>query len=228
MAVRKSGSRKPQKTRIIVVDDHPMVRERLAQLINRESDLVVCCEAEDAEQAMHHIVVHKPDMAIVDLSLKETDGLVLIKDIRSRMPGLPILVLSMHDETMYVERVLRAGARGYITKEEATQKVMTAIRRVLSGDIYVSDRMSGQVLEKIATGQINPEIRQVSVLSDRELDVFRRIGKGHSTKQIAESIKISHKTVESYRARIRAKLGIHSSTHLLQQAIQFVQSGEDS
>ncbi len=214
-----------RKARIFLVDDHPIVRERLAQLVNRERDMVACGEAEDVDQVLPGIREHRPDLVLLDLSLKDADGMVLIKEIREQFPSLPVLVLSMHDESLYAERVLRAGARGYITKQEATHKVMVAIRQVLGGAVYVSDKMSGLILQKMATGRMYADNSVLSVLSDRELAVFRRIGLGQSTVQIAEAFHLSRKTVESYRARIRNKLGISSPTHLLQQAMLWVQSG---
>ena len=221
MKKRRKG--KNQRARILIVDDHPIVRERLSQLIDRETDLITCGEAEDAPQALRQITERKPDLAIVDLSLKETDGITLIKEIRGQFPRLPVLVLSMHDEALYAERSLRAGARGYITKQEATQKVLGAIRRVIEGEIYLSEKMSHHILEKIDKLPTDSEDPALGVLSDRELEVFRRVGMGHGTRQIAKAFQISSKTVETYRARIRRKLGITNNTQFLQEAMQWVQ-----
>lgn len=168
---------------------------------------------------------NEPDIVIVDLVLKETNGLDLIKDLQCRYPKLSILVLSMYDEGLYAERVLRAGARGYVTKQEATQNVMAAIRRVLGGEIYLSDRMSSHLLQKVAKGQPAPVNSPVEILSDRELEVFQLIGCGHGTREIAEVLGIGLKTIESYRTRIKEKLKISNSVLLMQHAIRWMEDG---
>ena len=178
------------KTRILIVDDHPIVRQGLAELINHESDLAVCGQAEDSYEAIKAIKELNPDAAIIDISLRETSGLELIKDIHSQYPDLPVLALSMHDETLYAERALRAGAMGYIMKQEATENVIVAVRKVLAGDIYVSERMAGRMVRKLVTGQIETSTSQVDSLSDRELEVFHLIGKGHGTRQISERLHL--------------------------------------
>lgn len=225
MTTGDTNKARKTRTRILIVDDHPIVRERLSQLINRESDMMACGEAEDGPQALQQLESKHPGLAIVDLSLKDTDGMALIREIRSRYPAVPVLVLSMHDEALYAERVLRAGAMGYIAKQEATQKVLTAIRQVLSGKVYVSEAMSAHLLQQIGKAGPSADPSALKSLSDRELEVFRRIGTGQTTRQIAESFQVSLKTVESYRARIRKKLGINSSTQLLHEAILWVESG---
>jgi DNA-binding NarL/FixJ family response regulator len=211
----------PRKNRILVVDDHPIVRQGLALLINQEADLVVCGEAEEAMGAMHVLASSKPDILIVDISLSGPDGIDLLKNIRNLYPTLPVLILSMHDESIYAERALRAGANGYIMKQEATEKVLVALRRILAGEIYVSDRIANKMLKHYITG--SSTIRQSSIadLSDRELEVFRLIGEGHGTRQIAEELHLSVKTVESYQAHIKEKLSLRSARELMQHAIQW-------
>ena len=215
------------KTRILIVDDHPIVRQGLAELINHESDLVVCGQAEDAHEAIKAIKDLSPTMAIIDISLKETSGLELIKDIHSQYPDLPVLALSMHDEMLYAERALRAGAMGYIMKQEATENVIVAVRRILGGEIYVSDRMAARMVRKLVTGQIETTTSQVASLSDRELEVFHLIGKGHGTRQISERLHLSVKTIETYRAHIKEKLNLADAAELLQYAIQWVSTCGD-
>jgi DNA-binding NarL/FixJ family response regulator len=217
----KLQSSAPAKKRILVVDDHPIVRQGLALLINREADLLVCGEAEDAMGAMHVLASAKPDVLIVDLSLSGPDGLDLLKNIRTTHPALPVLILSMHDELIYAERALRAGANGYIMKQVATEKVLVAVRRILAGEIYVSDRIANRMLKHYITGSGTTRRSSIADLSDRELEVFRLIGEGHGTRQIAEELHISIKTVESYQAHIKDKLSLRSSRELMQHAIQW-------
>ncbi len=215
------------RTRILIVDDHPIVRQGLAELINHEGDLVVCGQAEDSHGAMKAIRELNPNMAIIDISLKETSGLELIKDIHSQHADVPVLALSMHDETLYAERALRAGAMGYIMKQEATENVIGAVRKILGGEIYVSDRMAGRMVRKLVTGQTETSTSQVDSLSDRELEVFHLIGKGHGTRQISERLHLSVKTIETYRAHIKEKLNLADAAELLQYAIQWVSSCGD-
>lgn len=212
------------KKRILLVDDHPMVRDCLAHLINQQADLAVVGEAESAVQALQTLETTVMDLAIVDLSLKGSHGIELIKDIAARFPAVPVLVLSMHDESLFAERILRAGARGYITKQEATEKVMVAIRRVLNGEIYLSDQISSKLLQKLTknqapTGSGTP----LDVLSDREIEVYELIGKGQSTRQIAETMNLDIKTVETYRARLKDKLSLKDTVTLIQSATHWVQ-----
>jgi DNA-binding NarL/FixJ family response regulator len=215
------------KTRVFLVDDHPLVREWLSQLIQRESDMEVCGEAEDAPEAIAGIEKCHPDIVIADISLKKTHGLELVKDLQVRAPSLPVLVLSMHDESLYAERVLRAGAKGYITKQEATKKILLAIRQVLTGQIYVSEKMATRMLHKLVVGHHQEQKSPVERLTDRELEVFQLIGRGQGTRKIAEDLHLGIKTVESYRARIKEKLKLQDGTQLLQQAIQWVHSLQD-
>ncbi len=217
----KSQARAVAKKRILVVDDHPIVREGLALLINREADLLVCGEADDAMGAMHVVASAKPDVLIVDLSLNGPDGLDLLKNIRIKHPGLPVLILSMHDELIYAERALRAGANGYIMKQVATEKVLVAVRRILSGEVYVSDRVANRMLKRYFTGSGAGKNSAIADLSDRELEVFRLIGEGHGTRQIAVELHLSIKTVESYQAHIKDKLSLRSARELMQHAIQW-------
>jgi DNA-binding NarL/FixJ family response regulator len=209
------------KKRILVVDDHPIVRQGLALLLNREPDLLVCGEAEEANGALHVLASARPDVLIVDISLNGPDGLDLLKTIRTTHPTLPVLVLSMHDESIYAERALRAGANGYIMKQEATEKVLVAVRRILSGGIYVSDRIANKMLKHYITGAGTLRNSSIADLSDRELEVFRLIGEGHGTRQIAEELHLSIKTVESYQAHIKEKLSLRSARELMQHAIQW-------
>jgi len=210
-----------RKIKVFVVDDHPIVRQGLALLINREQDLVVCGEAEDAQSAMQSVNAVRPDIMVVDISLSGPDGLDLLKDVRMRHPDLPVLILSMHDESIYAERALRAGAQGYIMKQEATEKVLVALRRILSHEIYVSERIANRMLQRYIGSPTSERPSSVADLTDRELEVFRLIGEGHSTRQIAEELHISVKTVESYQAHIKEKLSLRSARELVQHAIQW-------
>ncbi len=210
-----------KKNKVFLVDDHPVVREGMTLLINRESDLAVCGEAEDAHSAAQAVATAKPDVMVVDISLNGPDGLDLLKDIRLRHPDLPVLILSMHDECIYAERALRAGAQGYIMKQEATEKVLVALRRILSGEIYVSERIANRMLQRYIGSSGTGQPSSVADLTDRELEVFRLIGEGHSTRQIAEELHISVKTVESYQAHIKEKLSLRSARELVQHAIQW-------
>src|SRR5579859_3474636 len=220
MAAKAQAVRKLQKrTRILLVDDHPMVRERLAELINREPDLSVCAEAEDRHQAIDTIKARQPDLVIVDITLKNSDGVELVKDIHSRWPALLMLVLSMHDESLYAERVLRAGARGYITKQEATRSILQAIRRVLEGQIFLSEAIASQILGRMTAAGPGEVLGPVESLADRELQVFELTGRGLNTRQIAQQLHIGVKTVETYRHRIREKLNLQHPTDLLRSAI---------
>jgi len=209
---------------VLIVDDHPVVRQGLALLINQEKDLEVRGYAEDAFQAMQVIKDIQPDVVIVDISLKDTSGMDLIKDMKIQYPNVPILILSMHDESLYAERALRAGAKGYIMKHEATERVITAIRRVLAGEIYVSDSMAAKMVTKLATGITPQSASPVECLSDRELEVFRLIGEGHKTRDVAEKLHLSVKTIETYRAHIKEKLGFKDGNELFRFAVEWVNS----
>ena len=222
----KARHKTRQKARVLVVDDHPVVRQGLRLLIDHESDLEVCAEAETVADALEAITKHKPDVAVVDLSLRGTSGLELIKDIRVRHADLPVLVLSMSDESVYAERVLRAGARGYLMKEAATDEVLTALRRVLDGGIYLSDAMASRLLAQLVRGVPADGGSPVDRLSDRELEVFGLIGRGLGTGEIARRLHLSPKTIETYRAHIKQKLNLADATELLQHAIYYVRESE--
>ena len=210
-----------RKKTVFVVDDHPIVRQGLTLLINQEADLTVCGEAEEMHSALSAIQATRPDILIVDISLNGPDGLELLKNIRILSPRLPVLILSMHDESIYAERALRAGANGYIMKQEATEKVLVALRRILSGEIYVSDRIANSMLRHYVRGAGPSEHSSISDLTDRELEVFRLIGEGQGTRQIAEALHLSVKTVESYQAHIKEKLSLRSARELVQYAVQW-------
>lgn len=210
-----------RKTRIFIVDDHPIVREGLSLMMNREPDMMVCGEAEEATRALPAIAAAKPDFLIVDISLSGPDGLDLLKSIRARYPRLPVLILSMHDEAIYAERALRAGANGYIMKQEATDAVLVAVRQILSNKVYVSDRIANRMLRQYIKGSTSETKSPIAELSDRELEVFRLIGEGHVTRRIAEQLHLSVKTVESYQAHIKEKLALKNGRELVQRAIQW-------
>lgn len=220
MLVKSQAVAKTQKrARILLVDDHPLVRERLAEIINREPDLTVCAEAEDRHQAIDTIKLRHPTLVIVDITLKNSDGVELIKDIHARWPSLLMLVVSMHDESLYAERVLRAGAHGYITKQEATRSILRAIRRVLDGQIFLNENIASQIIGRLTSSNRAAAGSPVEALADRELQVFELTGRGLNTRQIAEQLHIGVKTVETYRHRIREKLKLESPPALLQSAI---------
>ena len=228
LRTKSDSTATPVKTKVFLVDDHPLVREWLTQLIQRENDLAVCGEAEDTHEALEKITATGPDIVVADISLKSTHGLELVKDLQVRYPSLPVLVLSMHDESLYAERVLRAGAKGYITKQEATKKILLAIRQVLSGQIYISETMASRMVHKMVLGRAQEQKSPIERLTDRELEVFQLIGQGQGTRRIAAELHLGIKTVESYRARIKEKLNLDDGTQLLQQAIQWVHSLKDA
>ena len=214
-----------RKKRVLIVDDHPILRKGLSLLINQETDLMVGGEAEDARRAIEQIDALKPDLVIVDISLPGIDGIELLRRIKQRYGELPTLVVSMHDESVFAERALRAGARGYIMKQEALENVLVAIRKVLGGEIFVSSRIATRMLEKLVDGHAaRPAASPIDLLSDRELTVFRLIGQGFGTRQIAEKLHLSVKTVESYRSHLKDKLRLDTGTDLLKAAIEWVQS----
>lgn len=211
-----------QKKRILVIDDHAMIREGLIQLIDREDDLAVCGEAGDPFTALELIGSTQPDLVLADLTLPGKSGIELIKDIRAMYPGVVVLVLSMHDETIYAERVLRAGARGYIMKQEGGQRLMEAIRRVVSGQSYVSERVASKIVDLFSGNQ--SEISPVERLTDREFEVFQLIGAGKTTQAIADELHLSSKTVEVHRARIKEKLQLTTGAELISFAARWMQT----
>ena len=220
-------SKKPatqNRKRIFIVDDHPMMRQGLAQLIGAETDMAICGEAENAESALDNIGTLRPDLVLADISLPGKNGLELIKDFQAVQPGLPVLVISMHDESLYAERVLRAGGRGYIMKQEGGKKLMLAIRQVLAGKIYVSEKMSADILEIFSGRRAGTEGSPVEKLTDREFEVFQFIGQGKGTRNIAEKLHLSVKTVEAHRANIKAKLKLKSASELVRFAVRWSES----
>jgi DNA-binding NarL/FixJ family response regulator len=211
----------PPKARILLVDDHPLVREWLATLINQQSDLQVCGEADSAPKALALIDTVKPDVAIVDISMEGGSGIELLKNVKTSHPSVLLIVLSMHDETLYAERALRAGARGYIMKREATKGVLQAIRAVLGGKLYLSDKMAIKMAEQFVVGGPRATRTGIETLSDRELEVFQLLGRGLSTRQIGEELHVSFKTVQAFSARIKEKLKLASATELLREAVRW-------
>ena len=222
------AARVTERYRVFLVDDHPIVRQGLTLLINQEPDLVVCGEAEAAWPVPAALAALNPDVLVLDISLNGPDGLDLLKSIRATDTNLPILVLSMHDESLYAERALRAGANGYIMKQEATERVLVAIRRILRHEVYVSDRIANTMLQQLVSKQIHSPQSLVATLSDRELEVFRLIGDGHGTREIAEQLHLSIKTVESYQAHIKDKLSLPSARALMQRAIEWRLSSDST
>jgi DNA-binding NarL/FixJ family response regulator len=220
MATKPQFASHTKKYRVLLVDDHPIVRQGLALLIDREADLSVCGEAEGSHSAFLAISTLRPDIVVLDISLSGPDGLDILKEIRTKTTNLPVLILTMHDESIYAERAMRAGANGYIMKQEATEKVLVAIRRILQGEVYLSDRLTNSMLRQYARGT-TPQSSPLLNLSDRELEVFRLIGKGHGTRQIADDLHVSVKTIESYQAHIKEKLALRNSRELVQHAIEW-------
>jgi DNA-binding NarL/FixJ family response regulator len=224
MKNEKRGKTGPGPKRILIVDDHPMMRQGLMQLIESERDLVVCGEAENAGQALERAGQLKPDLLLADISLPGKNGLELIKDLQSTRSSLPVLIISMHDEMLYGERVLRAGGRGYIMKQEGGKKIMEAIRQVLSGKVFVSEKMSSQILENLTNRSPRPTRSPVERLTDREFEVFQLIGQGLSTREIAGQLHLSSKTVEVHRINIKQKLNLKTATELIRFAVRWVES----
>jgi len=214
----------PAKKRIMLVDDHPMLRAGLAALIDKQADLVVCCEAEDPGKALQAIAQTKPDLIVTDLTMPGRGGLELIKDLQAMHPGLPALVVSMHDEMLYAERALRAGARGYLMKEAGGEKFLVAIRHILGGQVYVSERMSAQLFEAMTSRKPRGSSSPIEKLSDREFEVFQLIGQGKNTRDIAQHLHLSPKTVDVHRANIKGKLGIPDATALVSHAVRWVET----
>ena len=214
------------KIRVLIVDDHPIVRRGIAQLINQEADLTTCCEAGSAQEALDLMVNETPDILLVDISLDGVSGIELVKMLKSRHPKTPALVISMHDESLYAERALRAGARGYIMKQEATEKVLTAIRQVIRGNIYLSERMQAKILQRVLSGD-DGGLSPIDLLSDRELEVFRLIGHGFATSDIARELSRSVKTVETHRAHLKDKLGLKNAAELTRYAVQWIEQEKE-
>jgi DNA-binding NarL/FixJ family response regulator len=212
---------KPKKAQILIVDDHPMTRAGLTHLINHQGDTEVCGEAEDAAQALDLLAMSQPDLILIDITLPDKSGLELIKDVKAIRPDLAILVISMHDESLYADRVLRAGARGYITKHEGGEKLIGAIRHVLNGKIYVSESMSSHILEMFSGAPSGADRSSIQNLSDREFEVFQVLGEGLSSQQIAKKLHLSAKTVDAHRANIKTKLKINTTAELISFAARW-------
>jgi DNA-binding NarL/FixJ family response regulator len=213
------------RRRVYLVDDHPLVREGLTKLIGQEPDLCVCGEAAEAGPAFDGIVAAAPDAVVIDLSLQNDSGLDLIKRLQILADPPPVLVLSMHDEAFYAERALRAGALGYVMKRETSGKIISALRRVLSGQLYVSAAMSQQAAEKFLRTRAVASSSPLESLTDREIEVFRRIGQGHENRRIAEDLHLSLKTVQTHCAHIKEKLGLENATVLMREAVRWVERG---
>ncbi len=224
-----------EKTRILLVDDHPIMRQGLANVLNQQAHLAVCGEATTPAEALAMAERLRPDLALIDLSLRGGDGIELLKDLRVRQPRLLTLVLSMHDEAIFAERALRAGARGYVMKQEKIDRLLLAINRVLSGAIYVSDQVAAHAVARLAVGSQGAAAQETPVtmdayverLTDRELQVFRLVGRGLGTRLIAETLHLSRKTIESHREHIKTKLGLKDGSELIQRAIQWARNTPD-
>ena len=222
MPQAKPEPAKDKRTRILLVDDHAVVRYGIAQLINRQPDLVVCGEEEAASNALSAIARLKPDLVIADISLKDSSGLELMRNIKAQYSKLPVLVVSAHDESVYAEIAFRAGALGYLMKQEALEKIIAAIRRVISGNIYVSEALGARMLQQQVRGKPDLQQSPVEGLSDRELEVFQLIGQWKKTSEIAHELHLSIKTIEYYREQIKKKLGLKNSAELTQHATAWV------
>ena len=218
----RSDERKATKRRLFLVEDHPVTREGFAQLINYQPDLEVCGQAGTAAKAITGIEELAPDLAIVDISLTESNGLELIKQLKSRSPSLPVLVLSTHDEALYAQRAVRAGARGYVMKQAPTREVMNAIRTVLGGDLYLSDPLRSRLVREHLDGRKREQGTEVEGLSDRELEIFGLIGHGDTTRRIATKLHVSVSTVETHRAHIKEKLSLRNAMELVRRAVEWV------
>jgi DNA-binding NarL/FixJ family response regulator len=219
-----STSSEPVRHRIFLVDDHPVTREGVRVLIDQEPDLVVCGQADSAPAALQLIQRLKPDLAVVDITLKTTSGIELMKNVKALLPDLPVLIMSMHDESLYAERALRAGAKGYVMKHEASDRILTAIRSVIAGDLYLSEKMKEKMLHRLVRSRKNEVVFTIDTLSDREMEVFQLIGNGFGTRQIAEKLNLSVKTIDSYREHLKLKLRLEKGSDLVRHAIQWVRS----
>ena len=215
----------PVKARILIVDDHVIVRQGIAQLVNREPDLDVCQEAGDADSAIAVLRETQVDLAIVDISLPGTSGIELVKLMRDAQPQLPVLVMSMHDEALYSDRAFRAGAKGYVMKQEATEKLLAAIRKILNGGVYVSDRMQSVMVQRFLNSGVDETVSFIDNLTDREFEILRMIGQGLTVAEIADKLGRSAKTVEAHRANLREKLGLKRAAELARFATQWVERG---
>ncbi|MBI3418409.1 MAG: response regulator transcription factor [Verrucomicrobia bacterium] len=221
---KTASTDKLAKRRVLLVDDHPMTREGLAAIINRQADLEVCCEASNPAEAMSALAKLKPDLMVTDLTMPGRSGVEFLKDVHAMMPELPMLVLSMHDEMLYAERALRAGARGYVMKDAGSAKLLEVIRLVLSGQSYVSPQMSARILDAMTGHRPRGSSSPIEKLSDREFEVFQLLGSGKSTKEVAQALNLSPKTVDVHRGRIKEKLQLKDATSLLHHAVRWVET----
>ncbi|MFC5453634.1 response regulator transcription factor [Prosthecobacter fluviatilis] len=212
----------PGQQRILIVDDHPIFRKGIAMLLEHEKDIVICGEAETAAQAMGLVERHEFELVIADISLKDINGIELVKSLKALRPHLPVLVLSMHDESLYAERALRAGARGYLMKQAPPDQVVTAIRQVLRGELYLSTAANLLMLNSFVAGRDNSGKSSVEKLSDRELEIFELLGQGRGTSMIAHDLRLSVKTIEAHRSHIKTKLGISTAPELVRAAVEWV------
>ena len=225
MALKKKQDKtNEKKTQVLIVDDHPVIRDGLVTIINHERDLNVCGQAEDAYIALKAVAELKPDIVVTDISLKSSDGIELTKNIKARYPRLLVIILSIHDESIYAERALLAGAKAYLMKDEVSENVIKAIRTVLNGEIYVSDAISKKFLHKIARDKAGIAKTPIESLSDREFEIFRLIGEGLKASQMAKQLHLSIKTIETYRSRIKEKLNLPNASELLQYSIRWAKS----
>ena len=227
MPSKTSKASLSRRHKVFLVEDHPVTREGLAQLINYQDDLLVCGTAGTAAKALGDIETTRPDLVVVDVSLPDGHGIELVKDIKARYAELRVLVLSMHDETLYAERAIRAGASGYIMKQEPTDAVLTAARQILNGKPYLSPRLQERVLQRFAAGIAAPIVSELERLTDRELEVFELIGRGRGTREIARQLRLSVSTVETHRAHLKEKLELDSATELVRRAVEWVSSRDE-
>jgi DNA-binding NarL/FixJ family response regulator len=214
------------KTRVVVVEDHPMFREQLVHLIEKEPDMEVCGEADNVPEGVAMIREKKPQIVILDITLKNSNGLELLKDLRANRIDVPVLVLSMHEESLYAERALRAGARGYITKSEASSRVLAALREVLRGELYLDAKTMARIVQRAVTAKKEEPLNPIALLSDRELEVFDLLGRGRTTREIGTRLRVGLTTVDTYRARIKEKLQLENGARLFAEASRWVQSRE--
>ena len=217
---------KSEKRKILLVEDHPIFRLGMSEMINDEDDMIVCGYTDNVRQSLDIIPKLAPDLVIADITLKQSDGIELVKEINRLFPNLPVLVLSMHDESLYAERAMLAGAKGYIMKQEAMESVVQAVRLVLSGKLYVSEKVKDRLIHNLFEPSIKTETSPIDLLTDRELEVFRYIGQGLSSKEISHKLNLSIKTIGTYRERIKEKLKLKHATELVKSAVHWTQSGQ--
>ncbi len=221
MTVKKHPAKLQPRRRVLVVDDHPMMRYGMGQMVDQEPDLMVCGEAENVDQALSMVKSNKPNLVLIDLTMPGKSGLEFLKDIKTQFPAVPVLVVSMHDETLYAERVLRAGAQGYIMKSEGGARLLKAIRQVLQGRPYVSERLSARILDVFAGHRSQVGDPALSALTDREFEIFQHMSRGLSTKEVGQLLHLSPKTVETHRQHIKEKLKCTTGSELTQYAVRW-------